>query len=492
MFPSQQLISYVFANPGDEYRCGDLLTLNLQQYLWKSLHQHYDTVYFLRSTDGHAFSVRTFQERNAVRPSNPKFWQSHEEVFGKWLQSQLRKSTAIVCPMDMFCQVFSQDAWAPILTKIANDPSRAGIFVLTASPYAEDSRQHLTESPVFELLGEHTVTGSRGRRQSVYSAIRREKPENCRFLNDFTPDRINDLLLHVCSAYPERCMSPQARMSLAADLAARLQSGRDIPGLQKAPQPAVYRTYRWLYAQLCTQAVWDQLVLPDRDRLPFRESGQLPLLHTPACCAGKCISLQLPPWVRDQRDSGGRSPAELLRDIRALIPEPGNCPENRELADTACGFMKQLGEVDQDDVDTCSLILDALRFCVKWIHIHREDSNYEEVFRILNGLKVSTANSVSCFRGNRELSAREANPPASGQEWLALMNSRKKLNEKINTLQNYVSLLKANIFTMETSGYVDSSVLMDVFTKEMQNTDTDEFALTGDHQSSYTPYSPAY
>ena len=486
MFPSQQLISYVFANPGDEYRGGDLLTLNLQQYLWKSLHQQYRTVYFLNSSNGRSFTTRTFREQQATQPANPKFWQSPEEVFGKWLLTQLRQSAAFVCPMDTFCQVFSQAEWSPILKQIISDSKRTGIFVLTASPYADDSRTYLMNSPVFELLREHIVTDNRGLNQSIYKAIRRDKPKNCCFLNDFTPDRISDLLLHICAAYPDRYLCTQDRLALAEDLAARLQKGQDISGQQNISQPVMYRTYRWLYEQLCNQTVWDHLTAPDRNRLSFCESQALPILHSPVCCAGKCISLQLPAWAHEQKDANGKSPVDILNDIHHLIAAPGNCPENKDLTSAACDFMKQLNELDKDDIDTCILLLDALRFCAKWIHIRRENTNYEEVFRILNGLKICTTDSVSCFRGNRDLSAMEANPPVSGQEWLALMKSRKKLNEKISTLQSYVSLLKANIFTMETSGYTDIGNLMDVYTKEMQNTDADEFALTSNHHPNYT------
>lgn len=496
MFPSNQLISYVFANPDDEYRGGDLLTLNLQQYLWKSLHQQYNTVYFLRSPDDRTFSAHTFQERDAVQPGSRKFWQSHEEVFGKWLLKQLclkrEKAVAFVCPMDVFCRVFSQDAWASVLEEIANEPKRTGIFVLTASPYAADSRECLLHSPVFELLCERTVTGNRGRKQSVYNAIRAEKPDNYRFLNTFTPGRIDDLLLHICAEYPDRFLSVQDRLALADDLAARLQNGKNLPGQQKGSQPTMYQTYHWLYGQLCSQTVWEQLTDPDRVRLPFCESPELPLLHNPSCCAGKCITLQLPAWVRDKKDFNGKSPMDILQDIHELVSTPTNSLENKELADAAFAFMRQLNELDTDDIDTCVLLLDALRFCVKWIYIHKEDSKYEEVSRILNGLKVCTVDSASCFRGNRELSELEANPPTSGQEWLALMNSRKKLNDKMNTLHNYVSLLKGNILTLETSGYIDSRVLMDVFMKEMQNTDTDEFALTNHQRSSHSPYTPTY
>ena len=491
MFPSQQLISYVFANPDDEYRGSDLMTLNLQQYLWKSLHQQYNTVYFLNSPDGCSFRVHTFQERDAVRPGTPKWKQSPEEVFGKWLLAQLcqerRKAAAFVCPLDVFCRVFSRDAWAPILKRIAAAPARTGIFVLTASPYAESSQRYLLESPVFDLLQESAVTGNRDRGQCVFTAIRKEKPDSYRCLNTFTPDRIHDLLLHVCAEYPERSLSTRQRRSLAEDLAARLQRDEDIPWPQEASLPSMYQTYRWLYRQLCEQPVWDNLTAPERVHLPFCASTELPILRSPACYAGKCITLQLPAWTRGKLDAD-----RVLQDIRQLLSTPTNCAENQVLVNTALEFMKQLRHLEEGDVDTCSLLLDALRFCAAWVHICEQDKNYEDVTRMLDGLKACAANSAACFCGERDLSAREANPPATAQEQLALSISRDKLNEKKKSLHNLVSMLKANMITLEYNGYTDSSVLMDLCLKEMQNTDMEMFVLNDSPVSSHNPYASLY
>lgn len=494
MFPSQQLISYVFANPDDEYRGSDLLTLNLKQYLWKSLHKHYSTVYFLSIPDDHTFRVQTFGDRDAepYRPSLfTSFFKSQEQVFGEWLLKQLcrerEKAVAIVCPLDEFCQVLSGDAWAPVLKKIANAANRTGIFVLTASPYAEDSRRYLLESPVFEYPHETAVTGNRDRSQCVYTAIRKEKPDNYRCLNAFTPERINDLLLHICAAYPERSMSAQERLIQAEDLAARLQSGLDLPGQQEVTQPTMYQTYRWLYDQLCTQTVWDSLTAPDRVCLPSGAVQGLSILRSPACYAGKCITLQLPAWTRGKLDSD-----KALQDIRQLLSAPTNSAENQVLVDTALEFMKQLRQLEEGDIDTCSLLLDALRFCATWVHTCEDDRNYKEVIRMLDGLKVCTANSATCFCGERDLSAREADPPTTAQELLALSFSRDKLNEKKKSLHNFVSMLKANMITLEYNGYTDSSVLLNLCLKEMQSTDMDTFVLNDSPVSSHNPYASLY
>ncbi len=126
MFPSQQLISYVFANPDDEYRCNDLLTLNLKQYLWKSLHQQYHTVNFLNSRDDGTFTVHTFGDRDAVLPGAPKWKQSYQDAFSSWLLGRLcqdqQNAAAIVCPLDVFCRVLSKAAWKPFLEALARLP----------------------------------------------------------------------------------------------------------------------------------------------------------------------------------------------------------------------------------------------------------------------------------------------------------------------------------------------------------------------------------
>lgn len=457
MFSSQQLLCYVFANPDDEYRGSDLLTLDLKRYLWQSLHRQYHTVYFLTSPDDLLFSVHTIGDRDAKRYTPPKFFfkaPAPEKHFGEWLLSQLclepERAAAFVCPMDVFCRVLSRDAWKPVLEKIAAASQRTGIFVLTASPYAEDSQRDLLESPVFEYLHETAVTENRGRNRCVYHALRSEKPAHYLCLNTFTPERIDDLLLHICLAFPDRCLSEPERQRLAADLAAHLGSGLPLPGVPAPSQPAQYLTYGELYRLLCDKTLWERLLRTLRP--PQVHAAPPPILRSPECYAGKCMKLQLPEWVFNTHDSSGKYPEDTLEDIRRILLLPANRPDHPAVAAAASRFLDRLRDLETGDIDTCLLLLDALKFCAERSPIHSQDPHYQDILDILELFTKYTSISADCFRTERFLAGREKDPFANSMERLQLLESRKKQDADKRALSECVDYLRASIVTLETSG----------------------------------------
>lgn len=474
MFPSQQLISYVFANPGDEYRGGDLLTLNLKQYLWRSLHKHYNTVYFLSSHENRTFRVHTFGDRDAV-PYDPPFFKFQEEkAFGKWLLEQLcqerESAAAIVCPLDEFCRVLSGEAWAPILKKIAVATNRTGIIVLTASPYAEDSRQYLLESPVFEHLHETAVTENRDwnreRKRCIYSDILNEKPWHYRRLNIFTAKRINDLLLHICAEDPARCLDDEERKSFAKTLTEHLQSGKPLPGILQPSQPSRYLTYKELYALLLDRKVWDEA-----RQLPplYSTIGVPPILRRPDSYAGKCLRLHLPDWALEQSNSVGLKPEHILECIHQIAQFPSNCPETREFEEKACEFLQALRNLEKGDIDTCTLLLDALKFCVRWITVCDKDDDYQDIRNILKLYTFYTDASAELFRRERNLLQWEADPygTTNSMVWQQLQELRQQLEEDKLNHSECVDFLRNTIAKMETSGKI-SELLKEQLYEEMQ------------------------
>ena len=97
MFSSKELISFVFANENDIYYSEDLRKRNLNQYLWETLHENYETVYFLTAEDNR-FRVRTFGDLSGdiaglEKQAKPKLWSflgsSEQEKFSNWLLRQL-------------------------------------------------------------------------------------------------------------------------------------------------------------------------------------------------------------------------------------------------------------------------------------------------------------------------------------------------------------------------------------------------------------------
>lgn len=491
MFPSQQLISYVFANPGDEYRGSDLLTLNLKQYLWKSLHKHYNTVYFLSSQENRTFRVHTFGDRGAV-PYDPPFFKFQEEkAFGKWLLEQLcqerEKAVAIVCPLDEFCQVLSAEIWMPHLNKIANASNRTGIFVLTASPYAEDSQQYLLESPVFDYLHETAVTEHRDQKRCIYADIYTEKRFNYQCLSIFTTKRISDLLLHICTEDPNRCMNDDERKSFAKILTEHLQSGKPLPGILQPSQPSRYLTYRELYSLLQDRRVWEEA----RKLLPLYADIRVPpILRKPDSYAGKCLRLQLPDWALEQTNSVGVYPEHILERIQEIAQFPSNCPETPEFEKKACEFLQKLKNLQEGDIDTCTLLLDALKFCIRWITVCDEDADYQDIRNILKLYTLYSNASAELFQREKNLLQWEADPYASYNSMVGqqVQEHRKQLEEDKLNHSECVDFLRNAIVKMETSGKI-GEILKDRLYEEMQKA---ELHQTSEPDVPNYTYNPSY
>lgn len=467
MFSSQQLISYVFANPDDEYRGNDLMTLNLKQYLWQSLHAQYNTVYFLHSPDGVTMSVRTFGDKYA-KPYKPSFLGFNEQRrFGDWLLEQMDlpadKAAAFVCDLGDFCTVFSQSGWESMLKKLAADTKRTGIFVLTASPYSEDSLPYLLESPVFDLLHETAVTENRGLKRCIYSSIQEAKPLHYRCLNAFTPERISTLLLHICAADPRRCLDRREREEMAAALASNLYGSDPLPGILSPSQPALYLTYRDLYQLLQNRSNWEEI--RQLTRLPAVKIP--PILRSPDCYAGRCLKLPLPDWVMGKPDSSDRYPEDTLRGIQETVCLPPNSPENRQLMNTAQAFLENLRNLEDGDIDTCSLLLDALNCCIQWITVCEKDSNYQDILDSLKLFDIYAKSSSDLYLRERNLAARERDPSAPSIERLRLPGLRKQLDDDKLDHSDCVGYLRYNITIMQTTSST-SGVLKELLNKEMR------------------------
>lgn len=485
MFSSQQLISYVFANPDDLFYENDLLKLDLQQHLWRSLHRDYARVYFLNSADGCSFTVHTY----GVRAADP----AREKNFGHWLLDQLclppQEAAAFVCPLDVFCRVLSQDAWIPVLEQIAAAPKRTGIFVLTASAYAEDSSALLLGSPVFDRLMETAVVESRCGNQPLYAAIQKKKAANYLCLNTFTRERIGSLLLHLCSADPGWFLAEQELEDLARYLTDRLQSGRPFPELLPPEDHPLYLTYTGLHQKLRCKPTWDRLVAASREYQPSRHAcagAALPILRAPQCYAGQCMRLRLPAWSRGKQDSNGLYPEDTLRDIQTLVCAPMNQPEAPEIIDAVQAFLKQLDTLDEGDIDTCSLLLDTMKFCTQWVSACGQDLS-QRVREILEGLTVCIKSSIECFRAERKLQSIAGSPIYAS----VYQKMREDLDTKETRLRDSLVLLKGCMLELDISGYCDSSDLVQMMFERMHAVET-QIDFTDFKEDNVIPYFHEY
>ncbi len=423
MFSPSELLSFVFANENDVYYGEDLLKLNLNQYLWRKLHENYETVYFLHASDN-GFSVKSFGDLSC-KPYDPgprSFFglAKKQNNLGAWIQRQLcanpSHAVAFVCPMKDFCAVLEDDRWTSVLQNIATAQRRTGIFVLTASATAEHTQKLLLHSPVFDRLHETAVTDVRGGQiQELYGPIKRRKWDSCLFLNTFTWDRVRNLLLHIAMEQPSRCISCKQLDSLAEYLTDYLND----PRLQRAQPlfggllPSSYLLYRDLYEQLRDERVWSRLVQQSGLDAQSRQHGRIldhstevchgtPVLRDLKCYAGKCMMLRLPGWFHEYNADDTRV-LRTLESIQCEVSAPKNRPENQQIVSAVEEFLKLVDKVYVGDIETYKQILFAVEFCVKWVYAEPESKHYSNILKIIENLQNHITNSSTRFALCRDL-----------------------------------------------------------------------------------------
>lgn len=417
MFSSAELISFVFANDNDTYYGDDLLKLNLNQYLWRELHESYKSVYFLSAEDDF-FAVRTYGDQSC-RPFSYRggfFSKNKQQKFGNWMLQELCSrpgdAAAFVCPLEDFCRIMSDKQWSAELRNIGVAPRRSGTIVLTASATVERTRELLLSSPVFEWLFETAVTDLRGgAQQDLYGVLQSRKTNSCIYLNSFTRKRLRDMLLHVVMRFPDRYRGSTELETMADYLYAWLND----PALQKrAPLlltnvPTRYLLYRELYGQLCDEQIWNKLErlygCHDREDTLYRTELRLnapPVLRDRRSYAGKCVMLQLPRWVCADPCEGEELEA-VLKNIHKQVSAPKNRKENPELMAAADKFLQLLGTVWTDDIYSYKLLMRALEFCVCRIYLDPDDKEFEDALKLIDTLEEGFTVTENCFALQRNL-----------------------------------------------------------------------------------------
>lgn len=415
MFSSQDLISFVFANENDTYYRDDLQKLKLDQHLWYQLHERFETVYFLCKEDD-TFQAYSFGDRKGKSCPDLKkgFLKSAEKTLGDWILKQMRKRTdhavAIVCTLQSFCDIFSDKKWKKMLRELKEDQSRTGIFVLTASIYAEDNTRELLSSPVFDYLGETAVTDQRsGDLRNLYDAVYERKWGSCFFLNAFGREQVYGLLLHVVMAYPQRLMSMEHLNKLANGLYDLLNTSGCAP-LFEFPFPTKYLMFKELYNELCKEAVWERLVQKSKDSSrPSGAESCVPILRKRDSYASSCLRLVLPSWLKD-----GESAESLLREICEAVSVPKNRLENPQILGHQKYFLDFISSVSQGDSETYMIALRALKFCTEQAYILPNSDKLKQVLEIIQFYGEASTNSAQYFKLKRIVDAYDADSSGMG------------------------------------------------------------------------------
>lgn len=205
MFSSIDPIHIVFANEGDTYFCNSLMKLNLNRYLWLTLHEKYKSVYFMEDRDGscHMYTYGDTAAKNIMQEEPKSGGFLFKKPKGDNVKSRILReledrndnASAFVCSIFDFCNLFKDESDKDLLNSIVSSRKRSGIIVLTAPPEIDLTRDLFLNSPVFEYLKEPWVRSVRtSSAVRMYDKIKDTKSISCVNLNYFTKERIKNVL----------------------------------------------------------------------------------------------------------------------------------------------------------------------------------------------------------------------------------------------------------------------------------------------------------
>lgn len=395
MFSSNEFVQLVFANADDCYYGEDLLKLDLEQYLWRKLHENgrYSAVYFLKAEEK-GFSVTGFGDQKA-RPFQPEkktvakkfaafFSDETENEMGEWMLRQLKgrrdSAAAFVCSLKDFCRVASKPEWKGILQRMSEEHGRTGILVLTAPPRGEENARLLLESPVFELLQDRAILDARCLTpRELYGEIQKHKGEEaCAFLNVFSSEHLRGPVLQAMLAGKERFLQEKELKQAVTYLVRYLNSARmqREDALFEQTMPGVYLRFRDLYDRLLQDRVWNRLIGKSQEAAATQNAGKvkaIPILRSENSSAGRCIHKLFVQGLQLRNDA---QEAMLLDEVIQKLMVPTNRPENPQIAERMEHLSLRFTQIDPEDNECLKRILGAVRTCN--VHLHTEQHSDEE------------------------------------------------------------------------------------------------------------------
>lgn len=470
MFSTDSFIQLVFANEGDTYYCDSLLKLNLNQYLWLSLHEKYQVVYFLSASDGQLY-VRDFGDKDAKKFAYnqgvlKKFTgKGNANQFCRWLKEQLvakTKRCAVVCAMDDLCAVFEAEAWKKAFGELRELEKATGTFVMVAPPIVERSRALLLDSDIFELLGDRVIVNARkGIIRNYYASLKSNKGESCVFLNLFTKDRIRTLLDHVLfesgRVYPGDDLLGAMAEYLTQYLNNRaLQLTEHLFGKHF---DTVNVLYCELFDQLMKDSVWKELELigstilsdggiasymAERSIDCVEEYPTVRISYEKGSYAWKCMTLH-PAIMRNREDDFGEPAQDTQLAIYRELCRPQNRTANAEIAKAIETLLMRLHNAQQDgDNGTYKRVLYSIHFCVKCLYTPPDSQ--ESVGKIINLLDGYTILSSEVYQTKRSVLELDGKSQYGLPEAVAnQLKAKKQMKETL--LAKYDSIIPVSIAT---------------------------------------------
>ena len=266
MFTPTALIQFVFTNETDDIFWDSLFRADINKYLFFRLHDKFEITYFVDLRDDKPVVI-SYGESNAKQYKNPLF-KSVNRYFAEWLLEQLERKNhpcAVVFRLESFCSLLEGEK--KTLKKIAESYQNndcKGSIILIASNNADKNSDYLFSSPVFEYLNEKSVLklSSQKNVENIYLSLKSSKQEACVFLNNYTRERMTDLVSYVALEYKNRYLGKE-KLRLMSNYLTRYLNRPDMRmrehKLFKGDFPLLCPTYKEIYEQLQNENIWTEL-----------------------------------------------------------------------------------------------------------------------------------------------------------------------------------------------------------------------------------------
>ena len=396
MFSAKGPVCLTFGDENDCYYTEDLLQLDLQQYLWMRLHsENYAAVYFLRKKNDD-FEITTFGDTDRQLPTNGFLWKNTTNIltaqkFWEQMLKWTRQGAAVVCPLNDFCQVAEH---AGILRRPSEELNRKGIFVLTASIYAEQNAKSLLQSSAFSeerLNFKPLLEVRRASEQGLYESL--SERNCCVFLNTPTRENLRPILQRILLEHPSRMAACPDLNRMADQLARCLREpapGQSLKKLRALGSPVRYASFRDIYRCLQDQTEWNDLLAVSKQE-PLREEAHAAenILREPGGWAARCLALRMPQEAA--LDAMLRNYAEEgLKQIHRLAASPRNRMENPRIIAAVTHFLAEASTAwNAWDWDTYSRVLYAIGVCLGKVSTKENGEESDAILKIVEMLNMN-------------------------------------------------------------------------------------------------------
>ena len=266
-FSCDNWLQIVFADKDDYYYTDSLLRLELNQYLWLSLRQNYDAVWFVTvERSRKTVKVRHYKDSvNDLRFAQVRtFYGAIKKAFD-WIMEQLnqkdeRKRQAFVLDRDSFKILFENRK----LTKENKNRLKNNTLILLLPPSVDETKELLLGSRAFDNLDAKFVINnlreSQAENKDIYLSLCNMCQDVCLFLNEFTTDRMKRMLYYSLIRHTEREVDSKTLECMAAYLTEYLNNRC----LQWSEEDSFFGSadvfrYKDIEQLLDTEEVWNTL-----------------------------------------------------------------------------------------------------------------------------------------------------------------------------------------------------------------------------------------